>query len=574
MVAPMFDRVFVQRRAPGPPLPNAETAVLGEPVGGPSIEGAFVERATRRLGLACLLLAGGMLAALLISFLLTNVLGWTDPKTLIVLRITAGALILLSLGMWALTRSSEIGPGLLLNMGLVYEVLCTLGLSFPAFFNSDGPPSNLIHIPWVCVWVIIFPLIVPVNPKKSAVVSFIAASMMPVGFAVWLAAGNPLPPAPVILYSILPVYICAGLAVAPAFIVHELGTTITTTRRELRQLGSYRIGKMLGRGGMGEVWRADHAMLARPAAIKLIRGERLARMDAEQRRDALVRFEREAKVTASLRCPHTIDLYDFGVTEDGAFYYVMELLDGTDLDRLVGDHGALPPGRVVHILGQACLSLAEAHDAGLVHRDIKPANIYLCRLGLELDFVKLLDFGLVKAGGDAPGSDEDKLTTEGTIVGTLAFMAPEMADARHEDVRAASDLYSLGAVGYYLLTGGPIFPGKSPAAMLYAHLHTPPEPPSSRIEGTIPEGLERVILACLAKEPKDRPTSAAQLQSLLADCGVEPAWGQEDARRWWAEHPGEPLPGATSNSDGNTLGGSPATPDNTIRSDDETRALP
>jgi serine/threonine protein kinase len=304
-----------------------------------------------------------------------------------------------------------------------------------------------------------------------------------------------------------------GAAVTISHVVTRLSQQVT---RE-REMGSYRLGELLGRGGMGEVYLATHRMLARPAAIKLIRPEVLAAGDAAMAQTAVARFRREAEAAARLRSPHTVELYDFGVTEDGTFYLVMELLEGENLERLVRRQGPLEPARAIHILRQVCESLEEAHSYGLVHRDIKPANIHLGRLGLREDFVKVLDFGLVRSFG---GPSEESLTgAAGMTPGTPAYMAPEMAHDRTVDGRA--DLYSLGCVAYYLLTGRLVFEGDTPLQTILKHLQQPPEPPSSVTDRPIPPALDELVLACLAKRPEDRPASAAELSQRLAQVGRE-----------------------------------------------------
>jgi serine/threonine-protein kinase len=294
-------------------------------------------------------------------------------------------------------------------------------------------------------------------------------------------------------------------------------------------MGSYQLGELLGRGGMGEVYHATHRMLARPAAIKLIRPEVLGGHDPAGERLAITRFWREARTAASLRSPHTVELYDFGVTDDQTLYFVMELLEGLNLEALVRRYGALPAGRVVHILRQVCVSLEEAHARGVVHRDIKPANIHVGRVGLVSDFVKVLDFGLVKPIAD--GSLEQSLATERSlVVGTPGYMAPEIALSAEVDGR--SDLYSLGCVAYYLLTGRQVFEGDTAMQVFAHHLQTAPTPPSQRGADTVPKDLEQLVLACLAKGPADRPPSAAELGRRLAAAHVEP-WTEVHAQQWW-----------------------------------------
>jgi len=279
---------------------------------------------------------------------------------------------------------------------------------------------------------------------------------------------------------------------------------------------------------MGEVWRARHHMLARDAAIKLIQPDALSRKSGNSAVLLRRRFEQEAKATALLRSPHTVELYDFGVTRDGVFYYVMELLDGIDLETLIKRYGPQPPARVVSILRQVCRSLADAHSHGMIHRDIKPTNIFLCRMGNEYDFAKVLDFGLVKILND----NETKMTVEGATTGTPAYMAPELA-LGNSDLDARADLYGLGCVAYWLTTGCLVFDEKGATAMLLAHLQKAPVAPSTRTDLGIPACLDRAIMMCLAKKPAERPASAEAFAGLLESCGDIGSWTPEDAKHWW-----------------------------------------
>jgi serine/threonine protein kinase len=291
-------------------------------------------------------------------------------------------------------------------------------------------------------------------------------------------------------------------------------------------LGGYRLLEPLGRGGMGEVWRAEHVALGRAAAVKLIA---LDGMDPAQLQ---ARFEREARATAALTSPHTIDIYDYGQTADGRFFYAMPLLQGLDLQVMVQRHGPLPPARVLHFLRQACRSLAEAHAAGLVHRDIKPANLFACRQGLEWDVLKVLDFGLVRSQVAAgPG----QWTSVGAITGSPAFAAPEQILAGHE-VDARTDVYGLGGVGFWLLTGEVPFPGTSAWEMVTGHLQAPPPLASLRSGKSVPADLEAVLLACLAKAPAQRPANAEALGQLLDGCADAGRWTSSQAAAWWREH--------------------------------------
>jgi serine/threonine protein kinase/CHASE1-domain containing sensor protein len=326
----------------------------------------------------------------------------------------------------------------------------------------------------------------------------------------------------------------SGLLAAGAGATH----VIRGLRHEVdaaRRLGQYTLVRELGRGGMGRVYEARHRLLARPAAIKLIDPRRLQAAGGVASPEAtLGRFEREAQTTARLCSQHTIRIYDFGRTDDGAFYYVMELLDGIDLDHFIAAHGPQDAARVAFILRQICHSLAEAHEAGMVHRDIKPANIFLCRYGREHDFVKVLDFGLVRDRA-AGGGRSTTQTERGVVIGTPDYMAPELAlDGGAVDGRA--DLYALGCVGYFLLTGTPVFAGTTAVAVLAEHVASEVEAPSRRAAGPISEALERVILDCLAKSPAERPASADALSRRLAACPEHDGWSWDDARRWWETH--------------------------------------
>ncbi len=284
---------------------------------------------------------------------------------------------------------------------------------------------------------------------------------------------------------------------------------------------------------MGEVWRARHQMLARPAAVKLIRPEVVGDLAAESTQMILRRFEREARATAALRSPNSIVVYDFGTTDEGTFYYVMELLDGLDLESFVSRFGPVPAARAIHILSQACDSLADAHESGLIHRDVKPANLYLCRLGLVSDFLKILDFGLVKAR-EGSEMDETRLTKMGMTAGTPAYMAPEQVLGEAVDER--TDIYALSCVGYWLLTGETVFEGDSSMGVVIDHVKSTPQAPSQRIDQEIPGDLECIILDCLKKDPAERPSSAVELKRRLAACRDADGWDRDRAADWWARN--------------------------------------
>jgi hypothetical protein len=432
---------------------------------------------------------------------------------------------------FVVSRRGLLSPRRLLDFGLVFQVAGAFGIAIGEYWEGlPGSFGSLTFIPAECVWIVAFPLIVPNTPAKVLVASLLAASSGPLALAISSAVsgrpiGNPLA---VATFFLATNYLSAVFAYVVARIVHRLGTRL----KRAREIGSYELTERIGEGGMGEVWRAKHRLLARPAAIKLIRKDVLG--GSQQMREAIIgRFEREAQDTAALGSTHTIDVYDFGITEEGDFYYVMELLNGISLERAVRDFGPMEPARAVYLLGQVCHSLGEAHARGLVHRDIKPANIFMCRLGPDDDFVKVLDFGLVKHVETAAAGT--MLTMEGLTAGTPGYMAPEIA-LGHPGVDGRSDIYSLGCVAYYLLTGQPVFSGETPVATVLAHVQQPPIPPSARSEFAIPPALDALILECLAKDPSARPATATLLGQRLAATIFEDAWTPEAAHAWWELH--------------------------------------
>jgi serine/threonine-protein kinase len=295
------------------------------------------------------------------------------------------------------------------------------------------------------------------------------------------------------------------------------------------RMGSYSLIEQIGSGGMGEVWLARHRLLARPAAVKVVRDT--AGGSGNEGQALRERFAREAQATAELQSPHTVQLFDFGVTDTGSFYYVMEHLQGMDLQRMVERHGALPPERVVFLLKQACLSLSEAHALKLVHRDIKPANLFVCRLGREYDFLKVLDFGVVSRQGSAL----EPITVAGVVLGTPAFLAPELVGADTTfDERA--DVYALGCVAFWLLAGRPPFEARDAKSLLLHHSNTAPAPPSVYAQQEIPAALDALILECLAKDPAQRPSGAEALADRLDAVPLAARWDQPRAREWWEAH--------------------------------------
>jgi len=349
--------------------------------------------------------------------------------------------------------------------------------------------------------------------------------------------------APALLKAIISVNAFLWLALATALST-VTSRTIYGLRQQIKEaadIGQYTLEAKIGSGGMGEVWRARHRMLIRPAAVKLVTAQELGSTSSRDPHLRLRRFEREARATAGLKSPHTVQLYDFGITDDGTLYYVMELLDGMDLDTLIDRFGPVPAERAIHLLLQVCASLEDAHQNGLIHRDIKPANIVVSRIGADWDFVKVLDFGLVKLDSARQSDESLRLTAEGNFSGTPGFIAPEVVlGVQATDHRV--DIYSLGCVAYWLVTGKLVFEGPGMVKVMADHVHTPPVPPSSRSELPIPPELDALILACLEKDPSKRPASASALHSRLQAIPLATPWTSERAEHWWSLH----VPGMSS----------------------------
>ena len=435
-----------------------------------------------------------------------------------------------SAALCAFVRKSAAPLAAKINAGLVFMILNAVGIATLNAWATLPPRPDEIHISWITVLILIYSMIAPASPRRMLLASLVAAAMDPLAFWIVGLAGFPVPSPVLILVMSWPNFACAVVAMLPSRVLQRIGRRL----HEAQELGSYHLVELLGTGGMGEVWRAQHRLLARDAAIKLFRPEVLGARNEAEARVMLRRFAREAQATAMLSSPHSIQVVDFGITEEGTFYYVMELLAGRDLESLVREFGPLPASRVIYLLRQVCHSLADAHARGLVHRDIKPANIYTCRMGLEYDFAKVLDFGLVKFKHQAPGGDTLS-TIEHTTTGTPAYMAPEtiLGDA---EVDRRADVYALGCVAYYLLTGQLVFEADTSMKMLMQHLHAPPVPPSQRTELPIPRELDDLVLACLQKDPNLRPQNAGELFRMAYNCRACEGWGSDAAERWWMMH--------------------------------------
>jgi eukaryotic-like serine/threonine-protein kinase len=435
-------------------------------------------------------------------------------------------------------RSPRLPLPAAMNLGLAFEIVSSYAIAAAEFgdLRAFDPHRGFLGVSWVAVWVVLFTIVVPTSPRRALAAALASVSAIPVIVALVTssgAAGFRLAPAEFFFGLVFPYLVVVGMAYVGARVVYQLGAEV----KRARELGSYRLEAKLGEGGMGEVWRARHRMLARPAAVKLIRPRVAGAVGDDGSDEARRRFEREAQVIARLRSPHTVELFDFGVAEDGAFYYAMELLDGLDADSLLRRFGPAPPERVIYLLRQVCHSLSEAQSCGLVHRDIKPANVFLCRYGEEYDFVKVLDFGIVGAVRDPTGGGAAAAPGEtrgDRIHGTPAFIAPEQALGADVDGRA--DIYATGCLAYWLLTGQFVFSAETSMGLVLHHAGTAPTPPSSRIDRPIPKPFDDLVLACLAKDPAHRPQTARELSSRLAEIEGANAWTQDRARAWWTTH--------------------------------------
>lgn len=482
------------------------------------------EAAARRIGTMAILTAITVVGAALLQHMLQPEMAAVQQTPLY--RLSALFLVLAGAGIAALQRTGLVTPQDLLDLGLFFEVAgsCALGFMENALPWADSPIRGSTM---VSAWIAICAVVVANRPWKSIAAAFASAAVVPCTHlvAAHLVGYPPLPLNRALAYALGPVFV-VGWTPLISTRIHRLHEDLSRTEN----FGSYHLERLLGRGGMGEVWLARHRFLRRDAAVKLVLAGLLEQAGSSERKQIQKRFESEAQAIASLRSPHTVAIYDYGLAENGSLYYTMEYLPGLDAGSLVDRYGPQPAGRVISFLRQACQSLEEAHDAGLVHRDIKPSNLFICRLGKCADFVKLVDFGLVK---DLAGATQTGLTTAGTS-GTPAFMSPEQVRGGEVDGRA--DIYGLGSVAYFLLTGTVVFNKPNAMAMVLAQLTDRPEPPSTRSELPIPHSLEYAVMCCLEKNPEDRPQSVAEFRAMLDACTDVTPWTEADANQWWALH--------------------------------------
>ena len=455
-------------------------------------------------------------------------LGRSMNATAVVIEVAAAVV---GLALFCYVEFGKAAPRTKASLGMWLMVMNAAAIAMLETWSVNPTPDSLGHLSWITVVILLSSMILPDVPRKMLAASLIAASLTPIG--VWFAhlRGVDVPSVFDTLSMSIPTYACAVAAVMPSVMLHRLGRRL----REARDLGSYHLVERLGQGGMGEVWRGQHRLLARDAAIKLVRPELLG-STPQDAQSQLRRFEREAQATARLTSPHSIRLFDFGATEEGSFYYVMELLDGRDLESLVTEFGPLPADRAMHLLAQACHSLGEAHARGLVHRDVKPGNIFTCRMGLDYDFVKVLDFGLVQHQANAvrSGTTETMITAE-RLMGTPAYMAPEII-LGNSAVDRRADVYALGCVAYFLLTGKRVFEEGSQMQALIDHVHTMPTAPSRHAWTAIPRPVDELVLACLQKDPDKRPQDANAILQEIRWGHLDRGWTAAKAEAWWQQH--------------------------------------
>ena len=443
-------------------------------------------------------------------------------------RLAALFVVFLSAAVIALHRYAAVRTSTLLALGMAVDALGPFPLAMVETSRPFGAYAPIIGVSTVALWIAAAAAVVPRLPNVRLMLALAAATTWPLAYAINMArfgfstaSWSQAAIWPLMNYALVGV---VYLAVRATTRVHRTRAA-ETDAPPTGDLGSYELVELIGQGAMGEVWRARHRVLGRPAAIKLL-------IVGAGSRDMLVgRFHREAQAIAALQSPHAVFLFDFGVASNERLYYAMELLDGINLQTLLTQFGPQPASRVVFILRQICECLDEAHANGILHRDLKPSNVMLCEFARRRDFVKVIDFGLAKHLGPTTASN---LTAYGVTPGTPEFMAPEVALAS-PSIDGRADLYAVGCIAYVLLTGTLVFSDANPMNVALRQVQVKPDPPSRRIATPIPQDLERIVLQCLEKEPGKRPATARDLEQMLVGCDV-PRWTDEDAAAWWDTH--------------------------------------
>jgi serine/threonine-protein kinase len=436
---------------------------------------------------------------------------------------------------WLVARGPQLGARALAGLDAGVSFLACSSAAAPLLLPDATIDQSYRMLLVVTTALIARAAVLPTPSRWTLGVS--AAAVLPALALTWWFHARSAGSAVAVSQTLVALMWCT-LAVAISAVVSGIIYGLREEVREARQLGQYTLEEKLGEGGMGQVYRARHAMLRRPTAVKLLPPGRAGE-------SALKRFEREVQLTAILTHPNTVQVFDYGRTADGIFYYAMEYMDGLNLDQLVSLHGAQPAGRVVHVLRQVAGALAEAHGIGLIHRDVKPANIILCERGGVPDVAKVFDFGLVR---EAARDGQSSLTGTNVITGTPLFLSPEALQSP-ESVDARSDLYALGGVAYFLLSGRHVFEGRSVVEICGHHLHTAPAAPSEKLGAPLPAELEALVMSCLEKDATRRPQSARELQDRLDALAPALVWTEEQAREWWARHGPVSAPAPASGSD-------------------------
>ena len=498
----------------GSRFPRVHAAGLGSVPQGTKEELRFVQDRLALLGKVTFFISGMFLIAVATADHLRHL-----HRVQMTGRVSHALGTLIALGLWQVLRRRRVfSPSAL----LVFDLLGTwcICASFIGMGHFAVQPYGYYTAMLAVTHVSITrAMVVPSKPRRTLLLGVAS-------FAGFLLMRATLPETPEMLLlggrarGVVEAALWSTAGVAVSTVASSVIYGLHKRAKEALQLGQYTLEEKIGQGGMGEIYRARHAMLRRPTAVKLLLGNSTELQ--------LRRFEKEVQLTARLTHPNTISIYDYGRTPDGVFYYAMELLEGMTLEQLVATHGPLPPGRAIHLLLQACGALQEAHQIGLIHRDIKPANLFLCRRGEIPDFVKVLDFGLVR---ELKNSEETTQSNVNLVVGTPLYMSPE-AILEPDRVDEATDVYGLGAVAYFLLTGTTPFRGKTVLEVCAHHMHSVPPPPSAHLP--VPEDLERVIMSCLQKLKEARPASARALVLALESCAAASSWNRTDAERWWA----------------------------------------
>jgi serine/threonine-protein kinase len=446
---------------------------------------------------------------------------WLSPLNLLVL--SAGTICLV---VWLVCRSGTRSTSELEALDAIATIATGSCIGLTAIWGSPVQRPEVQAVLGVVLFLVLRAIVIPATGQRTFILS--SLSVLPGIYAAWVchAAEHDAPyKLPVAQYP-AQTAVFAALGVMAATLASNTIFGLRKRASEAQKLGQYTLGKKIGEGGMGAVYRASHAMMKREVAIKLLPPDKAGK-------NALTRFEREVQLTSRLESPNTIAIYDYGRTPDGVFYYVMEYIDGYSLEDLVEQFGPLPHGRAVHLAKQICNALAEAHAIGLIHRDIKPANIALCERAGVYDVVKVLDFGLVKELGTDTAS-----TSEAALTGTPLYLSPEAIKTPNA-VDGRTDLYALGGVLYWLITGTHVFEAETIVEVCSHHLHTKPERPSKRLGTPVPSDLEEIVMRCLAKDPADRYASADALRDALDACDCVEEWSDDRAAAWWKAHGSE-----------------------------------